>query len=190
MAGGTKEYQSWVAPSLQHGAPPRPHCLCVQLSNHPSLLQAEMRARKNGLLQLLFSHIQLCATPQTVAHQAPLTMGSPSQEYWSGLPFPPPEDIPDPGIEHISLTLQGILCCCAPGKPGGLLTGVLDSADGWEIILKPGVLEKLNILNVETQSLELFSHLTPCLSPQARFCKKPSLENLTSPKDKATESLY
>ena len=111
------------------------------------------------------------ATSWTITSQAPLSMRFPSQEYWSGLPFPPPEDIPDLGIEPISLTLQGILCCCAPGKPGGLLTGALNSADGCEIILKPGVLEKLNILNVETQSPDLFSHLTPRLSPQARFCK-------------------
>ena len=39
------------------------------------------------------------ATPWTVAHQAPLSMGFPSQEYWSGLSFPPPGDPPDPGIK-------------------------------------------------------------------------------------------
>ena len=38
-------------------------------------------------------------TPWTVVHQAPLIMGFPRQEYWSGLPFPSPGDIPDPGIE-------------------------------------------------------------------------------------------
>ena len=38
-------------------------------------------------------------TPWTVARQAPLSMGFPRQEYWSGLPFPPPGDLPDPGIE-------------------------------------------------------------------------------------------
>ena len=45
------------------------------------------------------SRIQLFATPWTVAHQAPLSMGFSGQEYWSGLPFPPSEDLPDPGIE-------------------------------------------------------------------------------------------
>ena len=35
----------------------------------------------------------------TVAHQAPLSMGFPKQEYWSGLPFPPPGDLPDPGLK-------------------------------------------------------------------------------------------
>ena len=44
---------------------------------------------------------QLCPTliPQTVACQAPLSMGFSRQEHWSGLPFPPREDLPDPGIE-------------------------------------------------------------------------------------------
>ena len=41
--------------------------------------------------------------PWTVACQAPLSMGSPRQEYWSGLPFPPPGDLPDTGIEPTSL---------------------------------------------------------------------------------------
>ena len=45
------------------------------------------------------SHVQLFATPQTVAHQAPLSMGFPRQEYWSGLPFPTPGDLPIPGVE-------------------------------------------------------------------------------------------
>ena len=42
------------------------------------------------LLLLLshFSHVRLCATPQTAAHQAPLSLGFSRQEYWSGLPFP------------------------------------------------------------------------------------------------------
>ena len=39
----------------------------------------------------------------TVAHQAPLFMGFSRQEYWSGLPCPTPEDLPDPGIEPVSL---------------------------------------------------------------------------------------
>ena len=49
-------------------------------------------------LLLLFSHsvqVQLCVTPWTIAHQAPLSMGFPRQEYWSGLLFPPPGYLPD-----------------------------------------------------------------------------------------------
>ena len=45
------------------------------------------------------NHAQLFAIPWTVAQQAPLSMGFSRQEYWSGLPCPPPEDLPDPGIE-------------------------------------------------------------------------------------------
>ena len=41
-------------------------------------------------------------TPWTVAHQVPLSMGFPRQEYWSGLPFPPPGDLPDPRVECVS----------------------------------------------------------------------------------------
>ena len=45
-------------------------------------------------------------TPWTVAHQAPLSMESSKQEYWSGLPCPPPGDLPDPGMEPRSPALQ------------------------------------------------------------------------------------
>ena len=47
------------------------------------------------------------ATPGTVACQAPLPMGFPRQEYWSGLPFPSLGDLPDPGIEPMSPSLAG-----------------------------------------------------------------------------------
>ena len=47
------------------------------------------------------------ATPWTVACQAPLSMGFPRQEYWSGFPFPSPGDIPDPGIKPVSPALAG-----------------------------------------------------------------------------------
>ena len=51
-----------------------------------------------------FSHIQLFVTPWTVAQQAPLSMKLSRQEYWSGLPCPPPGDLPDPGIKPGSFT--------------------------------------------------------------------------------------
>ena len=47
------------------------------------------------------SHVLLFATPWTVDHKAPLSMGLPRQEYWSGLPFPSPGDLPGPGIEPV-----------------------------------------------------------------------------------------
>ena len=71
-----------------------------------------------SLLLLLFSHIQLFATPWTVAHQASLSMGFSRQEYWSGLPFPSPGDLPNPGIEPGSPALQAdALSSEPPGKP-------------------------------------------------------------------------
>ena len=52
------------------------------------------------------SPVQLFATPWTIACQAPSSVGFSRQEYWSGLPFPPPGDLPDPGIELWSPTLH------------------------------------------------------------------------------------
>ena len=63
-----------------------------------------------------FSRVRLSATPWTVAHQAPLSMGFSRQEYWSGLPFPSPGDLPDPGIEPRSSTLQAD---ALPSEPPG-----------------------------------------------------------------------
>ena len=52
------------------------------------------------------SRVQLFAIPWTVAYQAPLSMGFSRQEYWSGLPFPSPGEIPNPGIEPRFPALQ------------------------------------------------------------------------------------
>ena len=72
------------------------------------------------------SCVQLFATPWTVAYQAPPSMGFSRQEYWSGLPFPSPEDLPDPGIEPRSPTLQAdSLQSKPPGKPKNTGVGSL-----------------------------------------------------------------
>ena len=47
----------------------------------------------------VFHRVRLCGPMDYIAHQAPWSMGFSRQEYWSGLPFPPPEDLPDPEIE-------------------------------------------------------------------------------------------
>ena len=60
------------------------HCMCMRPKSHPSYL---------ALLQ----HYG------TIAHQAPLSMGFSRQEWWIGLPCPPPGDLPNPGIEPESL---------------------------------------------------------------------------------------
>ena len=53
-----------------------------------------------------FGHVQLFETPWTVACQAPLSMGFSRQEYWRGLPCPPPGYLPNPGIKPLSPGLQ------------------------------------------------------------------------------------
>ena len=67
------------------------------------------------------SHVRLFATPWTVAYQAPQSMEFSRQEYWSGLPFPSPGDLPDPGIEpglpHCRQTLYRL---SHQRSPGGL----------------------------------------------------------------------
>ena len=61
--------------------------------------------------------VRLFATPWTVAHQASPSMGFSRQEYWSGLPFPSPGDLPDPGIEPRSPALEAdTLTSEPPGK--------------------------------------------------------------------------
>ena len=64
------------------------------------------------------SCVRLFATPWTVTYQAPLSMRFSRQEYWSGLPFPSPGDLPDPGIEPGSPALESdALTSEPPGKP-------------------------------------------------------------------------
>ena len=66
----------------------------------------------------MLSYVQLLATPRTTAHQPPLSIRFPSQEYCRGLPFPPPGDLPDPGIESPSPALAGrFFTAEPPGKP-------------------------------------------------------------------------
>ena len=63
-------------------------------------------------------HVQLFTTPQTVACQTPLPIGLSRQEYWSQLPFPPPGDLPEPGIEPMSPSFRAdSLLPEPPGKP-------------------------------------------------------------------------
>ena len=65
--------------------------------------------------------VRLFAMPWTIAHQAPLSIGFSRQEYWSGVPFAPPGDLPDPEIESVSLTTpvlaDGFFTTEPPGKP-------------------------------------------------------------------------
>ena len=80
-----------------------------------------MNKLENNMQKLkvkLLSCVRLFATPWTVAHQAPPSMGFSRQEYWSGLPFPSPGALPHPGIEPRSPALQAdALISEPPGKP-------------------------------------------------------------------------
>ena len=76
----------------------------------------------------LLSCVQLFATPWTVAHQASLSMGFSRQEYWSGLPFPSPGDLPNPGIKPGSPALRAdALPPERPGKPNTVSLRMTDS---------------------------------------------------------------
>ena len=74
--------------------------------------------KKKAVCAQSLSHIQIFVTPQAVACQASLSMGFSRQEYWSGLPFAPPGDLPNPGIKPMSPALQAdSLPTEPPGKP-------------------------------------------------------------------------
>ena len=62
-----------------------------------------MASTKHFLVLSQLSRVQLFVTPGTAARQAPLSVEFSRREYWSGLPCPPPEDLPHPGIELVSL---------------------------------------------------------------------------------------
>ena len=72
--------------------------LFLLLSPYRNSLWSHLQA----LLCTVLSRVRFFATPRTAARQAPLSLGSPRQEYWSVLPFPSPGDRPAPGIKHIS----------------------------------------------------------------------------------------
>ena len=72
----------------------------------------------------LLSHVRLFATPWTVAYQAPQSMEFSRQEYWSGLPFPSPGDLPSPGIEPRSPALQAD---ALPSEPPGKCTYIFSN---------------------------------------------------------------
>ena len=66
-----------------------------------------------------FSCVRLFVTLWTVAHQTPLSLGFSRQEYWSGLPCPPPVDLPNPGIKPTSLKSLYWQACSLPLAPLG-----------------------------------------------------------------------
>ena len=73
-------------------------CVCVYVLSH-------------------FSYVQLFATLWTIASQASLSMEFSRQEYWNGLPFLSPGDLPDPGIEPVSPTAPALTARFFPTRP-------------------------------------------------------------------------
>ena len=104
-----------------------PHCLLNYSSFVPvrgitsqgsfTKLKPYVRARARVCVCVSFSHVWLFVTSRTVACQAPLSKEFSRQEYWSGLSFPSPGDLPDLGTELWSLALQALFTTEPPGKP-------------------------------------------------------------------------
>ena len=98
------------------------------LKEEKSKLQMKVKVKLKSL-----SRVRLFATPWSVAYQAPLSMGFSRHEYRSGLPFPPPEDLPDPGIETVSFTspvLAGRFFITEPPEKPQILLYSLPKAEG------------------------------------------------------------
>ena len=83
------------------------HILLKLMSCYPISLHHHLSTYSDTCVCVLLNRVQLFATPWTAACQAPLSMGFPKEEYWSGLPFPPPGDLPNSGIEPLSPALAG-----------------------------------------------------------------------------------
>ena len=111
-----------------------------------------------------FSRVQLFATLWTIAHQAPLSMGFSRQEYWTGLPCPPPGDHPDPEIEPLSLM--------SPALAGGFFS----TSTTWEALnhslpqLKPLQFSQLScsLMSDSLRPHESQHARPPCPSPTPR----------------------
>ena len=89
----------------------------------------------------LLSHAQLLATPWTVVYQTPPSMGFSRQEYWSGLPFPPPQDLPNPDIEPRSPALQADALPSEPPRKA-----CVDHNKLWKILKEMGIPDHLTWL--------------------------------------------
>ena len=107
-----------------------------------------------------FSHVRLFATLWTVARQAPLTMGFCRQEYWSGLPCPPPGDLSNPGIKPMFLK--------SPILAGGFFT----SSTSWEAL-------SLSNHCYDTLEESVFHHTVDCFKMLVCMvtCKKYAVLN-------------
>ena len=87
-----------------------------------SITRQAIQCNTGSVVIQSLSHVQSAFTPWNIAHQDPLSMGFPKQEYWSGSPFPSPGNLPNPGIKPASPALAGGFFTTEPlRKPQGVL---------------------------------------------------------------------
>ena len=106
-----------------------------------------------GCMLSRFSHVQLFAMLWTVACQAPLSRGFSRQEYWSALPCPPPEDLPNPGTEPVFLV--------SPELTGEFFT----TSATWKALITPSIQFSRSVVSDTLQPHESQHARTPCPSP-------------------------
>ena len=136
---GQTDFSWWTASQEGGSCPRRQMHLCKRLCVWAnSLLWIHTSSVTGGRRPCVWPHfdhwyfacmlswVQLFITPWTVARQVPLSMGFPRQEYWSGLPFSSPGDLPGPGIcvSCISCISRRILYWCATWEAWGSLNSV------------------------------------------------------------------
>ena len=153
----------WTSPGLcqQHSTEPTSPGTTLssnQFSDDCVCLYACMSVRRHA------KSLQLCpalCTPWSVAHQAPLSMGFSRQEYWSGLPCPPPGDLPDPEIEPVSLAppaLAGGFFIISATWGACLFISWTSNPVWRRILLSLGLLESIGLVVVQSLScVQLFA---------------------------------
>ena len=108
------------------------------------------------LLLSCFSRVRLCATPETAAHQAPLSLGFSRQEHWSGLPFPSPRR--ENEVAQPCLTLRDPMDCSLPGS---FIHGIFQAR-----VLEWGAIAfsetRLGILNIVSHLIHTTTLKTRC----------------------------
>ena len=97
-------------------------------------LKEDVMVEKTACVLSCFSHVRFFATPQTAAHQDPLSVGFSRQKDWSGLPFPPPGDLPDPGIELESSAFSALQADSSPLSHQGSFT---DNSSDFSQVFSP-----------------------------------------------------
>ena len=128
-----------------------PGCLWGKRKNHADMGSLSEKKSECPLL----THVQLFLTPWTIAHQAPLSRGFSRQEYWSGLLFPSPGDLPDPGIKPGSPILQADSSPSEPSRWTSRLSWykdvakkllLLSSKSQFHFTLQPRMIQKVKWL--------------------------------------------